>query len=259
MSISPGQPSGSGGGQDGLPKRHSLSAAKRSWPRRHPVWSVLIATAGLLTIIGLTNIGATANAKPTVVSKTTTDAALPQHSRSAAKRRWPRRHPVWSALIAIAGLLITIGATANAKPTAVSNTTTDAASHATATATADRSPLKCQAQATSRQPRDHTTVTIKVHTVAHAEVTATSRLASLRNRDVTGSANAKGTWAFRARVGDATPGARVVVAVRVSRHGSTGRCQAAFRPRAAAVSVVAASATQPAAPPSSNSFAAVPP
>ncbi len=251
MSISPGQPPESGGGHDGLPKRHSRSAAKRSWPRRHPVWSVLIATAGLLTIVGLTNIGATPNPKPTTASKITTDAALQQHSRSTAKRRWPRRHPVWSALIAIAGLLIIIAATANAKPTTVSNTTTDAALHPAATATADRSRLKCQAQAASRQPRDHTTVTIKVHTVAHAEVIATSRLASLRNKNVTGSSNAKGIWPFRVRVGDATPGARVVVAVRVTRHGSTGRCQVSFRPRASAVSVMAAPATQPAVPPSS--------
>jgi hypothetical protein len=171
-----------------------------------------------------------------------------QHSRSAAKRRWPRRHPVWSALIAIAGLLIIIGATANPKPAKVSNTTANAASHPAATATADRTPLKCRAQATSTQPRDHTTVTIKVHTVAHAEVTAASRLASLRNKNVTGSSNANGTWALRVRIGGATPGTRVVVAVHVSRHGSTGSCQASFRPRAAAVSATAA--TQPAAPPS---------
>ncbi len=253
MSISPGQPPGSGGGRYGLPQRHSRSAAKRWWPRRHPVWSALIATAGLLTIIGLTSIGATANANPTTVSKTTPDAALPRPSRSAAKRRWLRRHPAWSALIAVAGLLGIIAATVNAMPATVSHTTADAALHPAAAATVGRSPLKspltCLAQPTTRQPRDHTTVTIKVRTVAHAEVTATSRLASLRNKNVTGSSNAKGTWAFRMRVGDATPGARVVVAIRVSRHGSTGRCQASFRPRAAAVSVVAASATQPAAAP----------
>ncbi len=230
MSISPGPPPGSGGGRYGLPQRHSRSAAKRCWLRRHPVWSALIATAGLLTFIGLTSIGATANANPTTVSKTTPDAAWERQSRSAAKRRWPRRHPVWSALIAVAGLLVIIAATVNAMPATVSHTTTDAALHPTAAATARRSPLTCLAQATSRQPRDHTTVTIKVRTVAHAEVTATSRLASLRNKNVTGSSNAKGTWAFRVRVGDAAPGARVVVAVRVSRHGSTGRCQASFRP-----------------------------
>jgi hypothetical protein len=177
-----------------------------------------------------------------------------RHSRSTAKRRWPRRHPVWSSLIAIIGLFIVIiASTVNFRPPKISDRTTDAASRptATATATASRSPLKCQAQATSRQPRDHTTVTIKVHTVARAEVTATSRLASLRNKHVAGSGNAKGNWAFRVRVGDATPGARVVVAVRVSDHGSTGRCQASFRPRAVASSVVAAPATQQSAPPSS--------
>ncbi len=173
-----------------------------------------------------------------------------RHSRSAAKRRWPRRHPVWSALIAIVGLLIIIGAMANPKPAKVSHTTANAAPHPAVTATADRSALKCRAQATSKQPRDHTTVTIKVHTAAHAEVTATSRLASLRNKNVTGSSNASGTWELRVRVGDVAPGTRVVVAVRVSGHGSTGNCQASFRPRAAAVSVAAAPVTQPAASPS---------
>jgi hypothetical protein len=52
-----------------------------------------------------------------------------QFSASAAKHRWPRPHPVWSALIVIVGLLIIIGATANNKPTKVSNTTADAAPH----------------------------------------------------------------------------------------------------------------------------------
>jgi preprotein translocase subunit SecE len=239
MSLSPGQPPRSDGGQDGLPQRHSRSAAKRRWPRRHPVWSALIAIVGLLTIIvAAANAGpATATATATA-SKITTDAALPRHSRSAAKRRWPRRHPVWSALIAIVGLLTIVVAAAYAGPATRSKITTDAALHPAATATADRSLLKCQAQATSRQPREHTTVTIRVQTVAHAEVTVTSRLASGRKKTVAGSANAKGIWALRVRVGDATPGVRVVVTVRVSRHGSTGRCQASFRPRAAAVSGV---------------------
>ena len=171
-----------------------------------------------------------------------------QHSPSAAKRPWPRRHPVWSALIAIIVLLIIIGALAN-KPAKVSNTA-NAGPHPAATAMAAKSPLKCRAQATSRQPRDHTTATIKVHTVAHAELTATSRLASLKHKNVSGSSNANGTWTLRLRVGDATPGTRVVVTVHVSGYGSTGSCQAWFRPRAAAVSAVSAPATQPAASPS---------
>jgi len=80
----------------------------------------------------------------------------------------------------------------------------------------------------------------------------------LQNKNVTGSSNANGTWTLRLRVGDATPGTRVVVAVRVSRRGSAGSCQASFRPRAAAVSAVAAPAIQPAAPPSSAPAATQP-
>jgi hypothetical protein len=181
-----------------------------------------------------------------------------QHSRPAAKWRWPRRHPIWSALIAIVGLFIIIGATANPKSAKVSNTTANAAPHPTATALTESSPLKCQAQATSQQPRDHTTVTIKVQTVAHAKVTATGRLASLRNKNVTGSSNASGTWVLPVRVGGAPPGARVVVVVRVSRQGRTGSCQVSFLPRAAAVTVVAAPETHPAAPPSSAPVATRP-
>lgn len=52
MSLPPGQPRGSGGGEYGPSQRHSRSAAKRRWPRRHPVWSALIAIVGLLIIIG---------------------------------------------------------------------------------------------------------------------------------------------------------------------------------------------------------------
>jgi hypothetical protein len=170
----------------------------------------------------------------------------PKYSPPAVKRRWPRRHPVWSALIAIVVLLIIIDATASNKPTKVRNTATAAVSHSTATPTASRSPLECRAQATSKRPRDHTTVTIKIHTAAHTEVTVISRGASLKNKSVTGSSNASGNWTLRLRIGNATPGTRVVVTVRVSRHDSAGSCQASFRPRAAAVSAATDPATQPA-------------
>jgi hypothetical protein len=169
-----------------------------------------------------------------------------QYRPPTVKRRWPRRHPVWSALIAIVVLLIIIVATANNKPTKVRNTATNTVSHSTATPMASRSPLECRAQATSDRPRDHTTVAIKVHTAAHAKVTAISRGASLKNKSVTGSSNVSGNWTLRLRIGNATPGTRIVVTVRVSRHGSAGSCQASLRPRAAAVSAVAAPTTQPA-------------
>jgi hypothetical protein len=178
---------------------------------------------------------------------------------TAIKRRWPRRHPVWSAVIAIVVLLIIIGATTN-KPTKVSNTATDTVPRPTATPMAHSTPLECRAQAASKRPRDHTTVTVKVHTVARAEVTATSRGASLKNKNLTGSSNANGNWTLRLRVGNATPGTRVVVTVHVSRHGGTGSCQASFRSRAsaAAVSATGAPATQPAASPSSAPVATQP-
>jgi hypothetical protein len=174
----------------------------------------------------------------------------PQNSPPGIRWRWPRRHPVWAALIAIVVVLIIIGATTNNKPTKVSNTATDAVPHSIATPTVRSSPLECRAQASSKRPRDHTTVTIKVHTEAHAKVTATSPDAPLRNKKVTGSSNTNGNWTLRLRIGNATPGTRVVVTVRVSRHGSTGDCQTSFRPRAAAVSAATAPATQPAASPS---------
>ena len=168
------------------------------------------------------------------------------------KRRWPQRHPVWSALIGVVVLLVAVisVAAANNKPTKISNTAAAAVAHSTASPAARSSPLKCQAQTSSKQPRDHTTVTVKVHTVAHAKVIATSRRAPLENKKVTGSANAHGNWTLRLRIGNATPGTRVVVTVRVSRHGGgTGTCQASFRPRAAAVRA-AAPVTQPAQAPS---------
>ena len=51
MSMSPGQPPWSDGSQYEPPQQHSRPPAKRRWPRRHPVWSALIAILGLLVII----------------------------------------------------------------------------------------------------------------------------------------------------------------------------------------------------------------
>lgn len=176
------------------------------------------------------------------------------------KRRWLQRHPVWSALIAVAAfLVVVIGvASANNKPASISNTAAAAAAHSTASPAASSPPLKCRAQTSSKRPRDHTTVTIKVHTVAHAKVIATGRRAPLISKKLTGSANAYGNWTVRVRVGNAKSGSRVVVTVRVSRHGATGSCQTSFRPRAAAAHAAtpatpatsAVPATQPAQAPS---------
>lgn len=171
----------------------------------------------------------------------------PHNSPRAVKQRWPRRHPVWSALITLAVLLIIIIA-ATSKPAKTSNTATDTVPGSTATPAASSSTLECHAQTSSKQPRDHTTVTVSVHTAAHAAVTATTHDAPLKNKKITGSSNAGGNWAMRLRIGDTAPGTRIVVTVRVSSHGGTASCQASFRPRAA-ISLPAASATQPAVSP----------
>jgi hypothetical protein len=169
-----------------------------------------------------------------------------QYSKPSAKRRWPRRHPVWSTLIAILGLLVVIAAMTGAKPAKASHTTADAA---TSTPAANRSPLKCQARAMSKRPRDHSTVAIRVHTVAHAKVAAAGPVTLLKKQSAAGTASGNdGTRTLRFEVGGATPGTRVVVHVSVSYHGRTGSCPASFWPRAA--KAPAPRATQPAAAPS---------
>ena len=110
--------------------------------------------------------------------------------------------------------------------------TTPAASSTIAPAV-ERPPLKCHAQAVPSRPRDRTTVEIRVRTVAHAQVTATNPLASLSGKSVSGRAAANGRRTLRLRVHDATPGARIVIDVGVSRDGRKGTCHASFRPRPA--------------------------
>jgi len=177
------------------------------------------------------------------------------------KQSWPGRHPVWSAVIAIAVLLIIVISATSKSPTKTSNTAADSSPRPTATPTVRSSALECHAQATIRRPRDHTTVTVNVHTAAHVEVTATSHGETPGSKKITGSSNANGNWALRVRVGNTPPGTQVVVTVRVSRRGGTGSCQASFAPRATAVSAAAAtqSAAPPATPPPSPAPAATQP
>jgi hypothetical protein len=166
------------------------------------------------------------------------------------KRAWPRRHPVWSALIAGFALLVIIGAATNGTGSTKASSATAAASPRPAiTPTPHVSLLTCDAQAVSERPADHTIVRIRVRTLAHARVTATGPLAWVRGERATGRASAGGTRMLRFRVGDAPPGVAVVITVRVSHAGKSGSCQAALRPRPAQVAAVAVPA-QPTAPPS---------
>ena len=135
--------------------------------------------------------------------------------------------------------------------------TTPAASSTIAPAV-ERPPLKCHAQAVPNRPRDRTTVEIRVRTVAHAQVTATNPLAPLSGKSVSGRASANGRRTLRLRVHDATPGARIVIDVGVSRDGKKGTCHASFRPRLA-LPIPAAAPTQPVAAPSPSTAASPPP
>ena len=179
------------------------------------------------------------------------------------KRAWPWRHPIWSAVIAVLAifvLLVIIGSVASPPSTQTSHsapapTRTQTPTPAVVPATVAVPPT-CQALASSRRPRDHTTVTITVSTAAHALVAATGPLALASGESARGRANASGLRAVRFRVGDATPGVQVVITVRVSRHGSKATCRTSLRPRKVKPVQVAA---PPSLAPAPSSPAVAPP
>jgi hypothetical protein len=98
-------------------------------------------------------------------------------------------------------------------------------------------------------------VGIRVRTVAKANVTATESAPA--GQHAAGRASAKGKRTLWFRVGDATPGAQIVIEVHVSRHRRKGACQASFHPRP--VPVPAAAPAQPTASPSPSPTQALPP
>ncbi len=173
------------------------------------------------------------------------------------KRVWPMRHPVWSGPIAIVALLAAIAGCANANGSkSGGSATADQTPRPTATSTVHpTSSLVCHANAIVWRPADHTIAKVRVRTVAGAQVTASGPLPWLHGGGAAIRAKANGTRTLRFRVGDATPGALVVITVSVSSSGSTGSCLARLRPRAGAVTVAAPAqpttqppATQPPAP-----------
>jgi len=99
-------------------------------------------------------------------------------------------------------------------------------------------------------------VEIRVSTVARAWVIATGPLALASGERGAGRANAEGTWTAAFRIGDAIPGARVILTVRVSRHGSIGSCRTWIRPRRV---IPAPRATPPSSAPALPSAPAPPP
>jgi hypothetical protein len=178
-----------------------------------------------------------------------------QYPRPPRNGRWPRRHPVWSAVIVAAALLAGVAAAAQPQAAPASHHAAAAAGDPAASATvapaAHRAALTCHARAIRRRPRVRSTVRIRVRTAARAWVSAATHAAVAD--PAPGRASKRGTRILRVRVGSAPPGVRVVFAVRVSRHGRTGTCRAAFRPRRvrvrAAPAPTKAPTTAPAPPP----------
>jgi hypothetical protein len=169
---------------------------------------------------------------------------------------WPRRHPVWSTLIGIAAVLLAIAATQSAtssragRDPAADHHTASPTPQPSAIAAGHKAALRCHARAVHRRPRDHSMARIRVRTRARAWVSATTHSAVAD--PAPGRGGRHGIRILYIRVGDATPGTRVVFAVRVTRHGHTAACRASFRPRPVRARAVAAPTkpvtTPPAAP-----------
>jgi hypothetical protein len=165
------------------------------------------------------------------------------------QRAWPMRHPVWTGLAAILALLVVIVAGAHGDGAkSAGSASADGTPRPTATPAARATTeLGCHASAVVWRPADRTIAKIRVRTVAGAKVTASGPLAWLHGGGAAIRTNANGDRTLRFRVGDATPGALVVITVSVSRSESTGTCHARLRPRPGAVT--AAAPAQPTAPP----------
>jgi hypothetical protein len=180
----------------------------------------------------------------------------PEPAAPSGHPPWPRRHPIWSAVIAFFAVLAVIGVATSTTGSRNAGPSSPAPSpRPSETPASDASTLSCDAQAVGGRPADHAIAKVRVRTKAHARVTAAGPLALVRGERATGRASASGTRMLRFRVGDARPGAAVVVTVRVSRDDSTGTCRASLRPRAAVIAAAAA----PAEPTSKPTAAAPPP
>jgi hypothetical protein len=170
----------------------------------------------------------------------------PQHH---GKPAWPMRHPVWSGSITIVALLAAAAGCASPSGSKIAGSATaDPTPRATVTSAAHAaSSLACHADAVVWRPADHTIAKVRVRTAAGAKVSASGPLAWLHSRGAAIRAEADGTRTLRFRVGSATPGAAVVITVRVSSGENTGSCRARLRPRPGPVT--AAAPTQPTTPP----------
>jgi hypothetical protein len=161
--------------------------------------------------------------------------AAPQDSPPSRKRAWPRRHPVWSSLIAIVILLVIIGAVAGSPSTKPSHSTAASASPtptstATAAATPTPPPLTSSASVTRKHPVIGTKVGVLVSTMPNARITVVAHFPA-GNREKTSRADASGLHTFWFRPAGPTLGYRVKVDVRVYAHGQKRSSRTWFTPR----------------------------
>jgi hypothetical protein len=99
-----------------------------------------------------------------------------------------------------------------------------------ATPTPTPAPLTCSTTVTHTHPADGRKVGISVSTAPGARITVVARFLG-GNRKKTARADSTGLRTFWFQVGNATPGYRVKVDVRVSAHGHRRSCRASFTPR----------------------------
>jgi hypothetical protein len=125
------------------------------------------------------------------------------------------------ALAAVSALAAACGSTAPPKP---------APSHSSAPIAVARKTLRCAATVSGKRPRDDTADDVRVRTAAHARISAVAHYKTT-SKARSARADKQGRHAFLYRIGDARPGYRVRVDVRVSLHGRKGACQTAFTPR----------------------------
>jgi hypothetical protein len=144
---------------------------------------------------------------------------------------WLRRHPIWSVGMAALAVIAIIAAATSTPPAKARPSGNPAAAVPAVTLAPTASPLVCSIRLSSKRPRDHSTVTITVRTVAHARVRIVTALALAAGQSAVGRAGAHGAWVRQLQIGNPEPGVRVLIAVRVARSPATGACQASLRPR----------------------------
>lgn len=91
-------------------------------------------------------------------------------------------------------------------------------------------PLTCHASVSDSTPKDYSTVTVRVKTVAKANVTTAAHYKSTTTTHHA-KATSKGVATIKYEISGATPGYKVKVTVTVQKSGRKGACSTAFKPR----------------------------